>query len=123
MPWQELRGHDLLADRFRRALARGKLASTFLFIGPAGIGKRAFALKLAQSVLCERVPDERLAPCGECPSCRQVRTRARPRSRLMWAFMPARAYCRLAVPGFARRANSGCQALLRFWSGARQASR
>ena len=72
MSWQELRGHDAVADRFRRALARGKLASTFLFVGPAGIGKRAFALKLAQSVLCERVPEERLAPCGECPSCRQV---------------------------------------------------
>jgi DNA polymerase III subunit delta' len=72
MPWQQLRGHDALAHRFRRALSCGKLASTFLFVGPAGIGKRAFALKLAQSLLCERVPEERLAPCGECPSCRQV---------------------------------------------------
>ena len=41
----------------------------------------------------------------------------------MWAFIPARAYCRLAVPGCRRRANSGCQALLRLWSVARQASR
>jgi DNA polymerase-3 subunit delta' len=72
MSWQEILGHDTIADRFRRALARGRLASTFLFVGPAGIGKRAFALKLAQGLLCERVPEERLAPCGECPSCRQV---------------------------------------------------
>jgi DNA polymerase-3 subunit delta' len=78
MPWQELRGHDALADRFRSALSRGKLASTFLFVGPAGIGKRAFALQLARSVLCERVPEERLAPCGECPSCRQVRALSHP---------------------------------------------
>jgi DNA polymerase-3 subunit delta' len=74
----DLRGHDALADRFRRALGRGKLASTFLFVGPAGIGKRAFAMKLAQSVLCERVAEERLAPCGECPSCRQVLARSHP---------------------------------------------
>jgi DNA polymerase III subunit delta' len=67
-----IRGHDAIADRFRRALACGRLASTFLFVGPPGIGKRTFALRLAQSLLCERVPPQKLAPCGECPGCRQV---------------------------------------------------
>jgi DNA polymerase-3 subunit delta' len=67
-----LRGHGAILSQFRRALACGRLASTFLFVGPAGIGKRTFALKLAQGLLCERAPDERLEPCGECPSCRQV---------------------------------------------------
>jgi len=69
---QTVRGHDAVADQFRRALARGRLASTFLFMGPAGIGKKTFALQLAQGLLCERAPPERLAPCGECPSCHQV---------------------------------------------------
>src|SRR5438105_3513496 len=73
-----LRGHEQIADRFRRALAKGRLASTFLFVGPAGIGKRRFALRLAQTLLCERVPPERLAPCGECPSCLQVASRNHP---------------------------------------------
>src|SRR5260221_2043128 len=72
MPWQSIRGHDRVVDKFRRALANGRLASTFLFVGPPGIGKRTFALKLAQGLLCERVPDERLDPCGKCPSCHQV---------------------------------------------------
>lgn len=67
-----LRGHAPNFDQFRRALARGRLASTFLFVGPAGIGKHCFALKLAQALLCERRPEEALDPCGECPSCRQV---------------------------------------------------
>jgi DNA polymerase-3 subunit delta' len=67
-----LRGHNRVFDQFRRALARGRLASTFLFVGPAGIGKRMFAWKLAQGLLCERVPEESLAPCGECSACRQV---------------------------------------------------
>jgi DNA polymerase III subunit delta' len=67
-----LRGHDGVASQFRTALSRGRLASTFLFVGPAGIGKRTFALRLAQGLLCERVPEERLNPCGECPSCHQV---------------------------------------------------
>src|SRR5687768_8210504 len=67
-----LRGHAKTLDQFRRALQRGRLASTFLFVGPAGIGKRTFALTLAQGLLCERVPEERLEPCGACPSCHQV---------------------------------------------------
>jgi DNA polymerase-3 subunit delta' len=72
MSWQGLIGHDAIAERFRRALASGRLASTFLFVGPAGIGKRSFALKLAQSVLCERASEADLHPCGECPACMQV---------------------------------------------------
>jgi DNA polymerase III subunit delta' len=74
MSWQSIRGHDAVVEKFRRALARGRLASTFLFVGPPGIGKRTFALKLAQGLLCECVPAEKLLPCGECPSCRQVAT-------------------------------------------------
>src|SRR5437763_1729385 len=78
MSWQSIRGHDAVVENFRRALARGRLASTFLFVGPAGIGKKAFALKLAQGLLCERVSEERLEPCGECASCRQVLSRSHP---------------------------------------------
>ncbi len=72
MVWQGIEGHDAIADRFRTALTHGRLASTFLFVGPAGIGKRTFALKLAQSLLCQAVPAEQLAPCGTCDSCIQV---------------------------------------------------
>ena len=44
----------------------------FLFVGPDGIGKRSFALRVAQALLCERVPETKLDPCGVCPSCLQV---------------------------------------------------
>src|SRR5436305_1068785 len=67
-----LRGHLAIVERFRTALAKGRLACTFLFVGSPGIGKRTFALKLAQAFLCERVPPEKLARCGECAGCRQV---------------------------------------------------
>ena len=67
-----LLGHDSILDRFRRTIRAGRLASTFLFVGPPGIGKRSFALQLAQGLLCERRPEEKLDPCGECPSCAQV---------------------------------------------------
>jgi len=61
-----------VAARFRRALGRGRLASSFLFVGPPGVGKRAFALKLAQTLLCQRRPEEAMDPCEECPGCAQV---------------------------------------------------
>ncbi|MCA9155715.1 MAG: hypothetical protein KDA38_13045, partial [Planctomycetales bacterium] len=66
MSWQEVRGHDRQVDWFRQAVRRGRLASTFLFVGPSGIGKRTFALKLAQALLCERNPESELEPCGAC---------------------------------------------------------
>ncbi len=76
MPWQGLLGHDDVVDRFRRILARGRLASTFLFVGPDGIGKRTFAMKLAQALLCVGQGEERheadLEPCGHCESCVQA---------------------------------------------------
>src|ERR1700722_353926 len=72
MAWQGIEGHDAIVTRFRRALGRGRLASTFLFVGPSGIGKRAFAHKLAQSLFCQATPSEQLAPCGTCDSCVQT---------------------------------------------------
>ncbi len=65
-------GHDAVVERFRRSLSRGRLASTFLFVGPPGVGKRSFALKLAQAMLCQTRPEELLDPCGVCPGCAQV---------------------------------------------------
>lgn len=72
MTWHGILDHDAVVDQFRRALARGRLASTFLFVGPEGIGKRSFASKLAQALLCSQSPPAMLDPCEACPGCVQV---------------------------------------------------
>ena len=72
MSWHGIDGHDEVVEQFRRAIGRGRLASSFLFAGPAGIGKRSFALKLAQAMLCQTRPEEALDPCDACPGCSQV---------------------------------------------------
>lgn len=72
MPWLSLRGHDRVVESIRRAIRGGRLPHALLFVGPEGVGKLAFALRLAQALLCERVPEAELAPCGECPGCVQV---------------------------------------------------
>ena len=68
--WQGILGHDDVAEHFRATLHRGRLASTYLFVGPAGIGKRRFALALAKAMLCQNADDVALEPCGQCESCR-----------------------------------------------------
>jgi len=72
MTWHGVEGHDDVVEQFRRALQRRRLASSFLFAGPEGIGKRTFALTLARALLCRNRPEEMLDPCGECPACAQV---------------------------------------------------
>jgi len=66
--WQNIRGHDEIIERFRRAFRRGRLAGSFLFVGPPGVGKRRFAFALAMGLLCSK--QDNLNPCGECNSCK-----------------------------------------------------
>src|SRR3954464_12470122 len=68
--WHGIIGHDDVVDRFRRTLATGRLASTYLFVGPPGVGKRRFAIELAHSLLCTENDEATLEPCGRCESCR-----------------------------------------------------
>jgi DNA polymerase-3 subunit delta' len=51
-------------------LTRETLAHAYLFTGPPGVGKKTFARKLAQSLLCEAPKDGILGYDGTCPSCR-----------------------------------------------------
>lgn len=67
--WTALRGHTLQREMFRRAVSRGRLSQSYLFVGPDGIGKKLFARQLANCLLC-REPGDELEACGECASCR-----------------------------------------------------
>jgi DNA polymerase-3 subunit delta' len=66
--WETVRGHDRVIEGFRRAFGRGRLAHAYLFAGPAGVGKRTFAIELARALLCERTKDS-LEACGVCTAC------------------------------------------------------
>jgi DNA polymerase-3 subunit delta' len=82
--WHSVRGHEALREAFERVWRRVRLAHAYLFVGPAGIGKRLFARALAKALLCEALPDEgdrsaaRLEACGRCPSCVQVEAGTHP---------------------------------------------
>jgi DNA polymerase-3 subunit delta' len=62
-PWQQR-----VYDHACAALDAGRLAHALLICGPALLGKRAVAERLAQRMLCQaRTPDGE--PCGHCRGC------------------------------------------------------
>jgi DNA polymerase-3 subunit delta' len=76
--WQGIEGHDDVVNAFRQAIERGRLGHAYMLIGPHGIGKRRFALALAQTLLCENRPCDRFEACGTCSSCVHVRAETHP---------------------------------------------
>jgi len=68
MSWSQILGHRERIDAFRRIVASERLAHAYLFVGPAGIGKRRVALELAKALLCESRKGD-LDACDHCASC------------------------------------------------------
>ena len=69
-PWQQ-RAYDQAAA----ALDGGRMGHALLICGPASLGKREVAERLAQRALClSRPPGGE--PCGECRSCRLFQSRS-----------------------------------------------
>jgi hypothetical protein len=57
---------------FFEALTAQTLSHGYLFAGPAGAGKKTFALRLAQSLLCVTPKTTLLGYCGTCSGCTRV---------------------------------------------------
>jgi DNA polymerase-3 subunit delta' len=70
--WLGIHGHDAIRDAFAHADERGRLGHSYLFSGPEGIGKKRFALALAQAISCLK-PKAGLNPCDECSACIQIK--------------------------------------------------
>ena len=58
--------------QFFEGLSRETLSHGYLFAGPAGVGKKTFALRLAQSLLCVTPKTTLLGYCGTCSGCTRV---------------------------------------------------
>jgi DNA polymerase-3 subunit delta' len=72
MDWDSFVGHEQQRQWFRNAVQHDRLASTFLMVGPSGIGKRTFARLVAKSLLCTGNDPKQFSPCGRCETCVQV---------------------------------------------------
>jgi DNA polymerase-3 subunit gamma/tau len=61
-------GQEQVSETLKKALSSGKLAQSFLFCGPRGVGKTTCARILAKAINCEN-PSSDFEPCGQCNSC------------------------------------------------------
>ena len=85
---------DALADQPRaaallsRALAAGRVAHAYAFVGPPGSGRAGAALGLAEALLCE-TPGAR-GGCGQCRACARVKRGQHPDLHLIAPTPPDR---------------------------------
>lgn len=77
MAWQGIEGHDDVVRSFVTAADRGRVAGSYLFVGPDGVGKTSFALALARALACHDLGPG-LTACGRCPSCVQAAAGSHP---------------------------------------------
>ena len=71
MSWAAIVGQPLAVRLLRQAVAGGKVAHAYLFVGPAGVGKRTVAMELAKSLNCQ-APLPEGGACDSCASCRKI---------------------------------------------------
>ena len=65
--WKTL-GQDAAISMFRAANSEQRLAHSYLFVGPKGVGKTTLAEDFARFLFCENEN----APCGTCSQCMRV---------------------------------------------------
>lgn len=63
-------GHKGPTNILRRAILKGRLGHANLLVGPNGIGRKLFAMEVAQGLLCHQAGKGwQMAGCGVCRSC------------------------------------------------------
>jgi len=73
MSFSTLYGHSKQIAMLQKAMVQGRLGQSYIFSGLAAIGKKTLATEFAGALNCRRtdgVPDA----CGECASCRKMRS-------------------------------------------------
>ena len=87
-PWQQR-----IYAQAAASLEAGRLGHALLFAGPAQLGKRAVAMRLAQRLLCENKRDDG-EPCGQCRACHLLEAGTHPDYQFI-SFVPNKEGTRL----------------------------
>jgi DNA polymerase-3 subunit gamma/tau len=73
--WRPQRFEDVIGQRgvidtLKHAIASDRIAQSFIFAGPRGVGKTTTARIVARALNCVNGPTPE--PCGECDACREI---------------------------------------------------
>ena len=73
--WRPQRFEDVIGQggvvvTLKNAISTGRLAQSFIFAGPRGVGKTTTARILARALNCEKGPTPE--PCGKCDACTEI---------------------------------------------------
>ncbi len=74
--FRKIKGQNKAIDILSRTIEEDKVANSYLFHGPEGVGKFTTALLFGMALNCNSVKAKR--PCGICPSCRKFLTFSHP---------------------------------------------
>lgn len=64
-------GNSHIFEFLAKSLAKKNISGSYIFTGPANIGKTTAAHFFARSLVCE-AQDQAIPPCGKCPACEQA---------------------------------------------------
>ena len=74
MTFDDVVGQEHVVRTLRNAIAAGRIANAYLFIGPRGIGKTTLSRIFAKAVNCQHAEGDpkSVEPCGQCVNCREI---------------------------------------------------
>ena len=64
-------GNGHIFEFLSKSLAKKNMSGSYIFTGPANLGKTTAAHFFAQSLVCEDADSSR-RPCGKCPACSEA---------------------------------------------------
>lgn len=70
--WEDIIGQDAIVNSLKSSIINNNTSTTsFVFSGPAGVGKTASAFIYAKALNCEN-PTDNGNPCNECDTCKAI---------------------------------------------------
>ena len=70
----DLIGQETLVQILTNAITTNRIANAYLLTGVRGVGKTTTARLIAMSLNCENKKDDSCEPCGNCVSCKSIRS-------------------------------------------------